>query len=224
VLAMTLVAPNVLLAGEAEAGIEARAIPEERIKAMRRMGKPRVVDGAFANLDELNMPPNDRSSRTPSALRPRSDWWHWRSQIIFRDGQRRAQIVRHSGHDRSWPIDVERAVLLVELERRAGYWSLFARCCVGGRKQQREHGNCNCCGKTGATSEREKPRDDPTWLGVVIFAAVGVFARPLAELISPPTMRHHAETPATMIAYLMLADFRLSHHALARQFDGTSLR
>src|SRR5438128_3722842 len=52
--------------------------------------------------------------------------------------------------------------LLVELERRAGYWSLFARCCVGGRKQQREHGNCNCCGKTGATSEREKPRDDTT--------------------------------------------------------------
>jgi hypothetical protein len=27
-----------------------------------------------------------------------------------------------------------------------------------------------------------------------------------------------------MIAYLMLADFRLSHHALARQFDGISLR
>jgi hypothetical protein len=34
VLALTLVAPNVLLAG-----IEARAIPEERIKAMRRMGE-----------------------------------------------------------------------------------------------------------------------------------------------------------------------------------------
>ncbi len=76
--------------------------------------------------------------------------------------QRRAQIVRHSGHDRSRQIDVERAVLLVELERRAGYWSLFARCCVGGRKQQREHGNCNCCGKTGTPSDREKPRDDPT--------------------------------------------------------------
>ena len=29
---------------------------------------------------------------------------------------------------------------------------------------------------------------------------------------------------AIMIAYLMLADFRLSHHALARQFDGISLR
>ena len=28
-------------------------------------------------------------------------------------------------------------------------------------------------------------------------------------------MRHHAETPATMIAYLVLADFRLSHPALA---------
>jgi hypothetical protein len=37
--------PNVVLAGEAEAGMEARAIPEERIKAMRRrMGKPRAVD------------------------------------------------------------------------------------------------------------------------------------------------------------------------------------
>jgi len=54
---------------------------------------------------------------------------------------------------------------------------------------------------------------------------VCVFARPLAELIAPPTMRHHAETPATMIAYLMLAaDLRLSHHTLAQQFDGISLR
>ena len=58
VLALTLVAPNVLLAGEAEAGIETRAIPEERIKAMRRMGKALLM---VANLDELNMPPNDRS-------------------------------------------------------------------------------------------------------------------------------------------------------------------
>jgi hypothetical protein len=56
------------------------------------------------------------------------------------------------------------------------------------------------------------------------FAEIGVFAAPLAELIAPPTMRHHAETPATMMAYLMLADFRLAHHALARQFDGISLR
>jgi hypothetical protein len=32
------------------------------------------------------------------------------------------------------------------------------------------------------------------------FTEVGVFARPLAELIAPPTMGHHAETPATMIA------------------------
>jgi hypothetical protein len=57
------------------------------------------------------------------------------------------------------------------------------------------------------------------------FTEVCVFARPLAELIAPPTMRHHAETPATMIAYLMLAaDLRLSHHTLAQQFDGISLR
>ena len=53
---------------------------------------------------------------------------------------------------------------------------------------------------------------------------VCVFARPLAELIAPPTMRHHAETPATMIADLMLADLRLSNHTLAQQFDGISLR
>ena len=51
---------------------------------------------------------------------------------------------------------------------------------------------------------------------------VCVFASPLAELIA--TMRHHAETPATMIADLMLADFRLPHHTLAQQFDGISLR
>src|SRR5215813_14575571 len=30
----------------------------------------------------------------------------------------------------------------------------------GVEQQQREHGNCNCGGKTGATS-KEKPRDDP---------------------------------------------------------------
>jgi hypothetical protein len=56
------------------------------------------------------------------------------------------------------------------------------------------------------------------------FTEVCVFARPLAELIAPPTMRHHAETPTTMIADLMLADLRLSHHTLAQQFDGISLR
>ena len=44
------------------------------------------------------------------------------------------------------------------------------------------------------------------------------------ELIAPPAMRHHAETPATMIADLMLADLRLSHHTLAQQLDGISLR
>jgi len=56
------------------------------------------------------------------------------------------------------------------------------------------------------------------------FTEVCVFARPLAELIAPPTMRHHTETPATMITDLMLADFRLSHHTLAQQSDGISLR
>jgi hypothetical protein len=55
------------------------------------------------------------------------------------------------------------------------------------------------------------------------FTEVCVFARPLAELAAPPTMRHHAETSAATIADLMLADLRLSHHTLVQQFDGFSL-
>jgi hypothetical protein len=43
VVVLMLVALNVLLAAEAEAGMEARAIAEERMKAMRRMGKPRLA-------------------------------------------------------------------------------------------------------------------------------------------------------------------------------------
>jgi hypothetical protein len=58
----------------------------------------------------------------------------------------------------------------------------------------------------------------------VILAEIGVFACPLAELVAPPTMRHHTEPSAAMIADLMLADLRPSHHALARQPDGISLR
>jgi hypothetical protein len=38
------------------------------------------------------------------------------------------------------------------------------------------------------------------------FTEVCAFARPLAELVTPPTMRHHAETSSTMIA-----DLRLPH-------------
>ena len=56
------------------------------------------------------------------------------------------------------------------------------------------------------------------------FTEVCVFARPLAELVAPPPLRHHVETFATIIADLMLADLRTFHHALARQFDGISLR
>jgi hypothetical protein len=51
------------------------------------------------------------------------------------------------------------------------------------------------------------------------FSEVCVFARPLAELVAPPTMRHHAETSSTMIT-----DLGLPHHALAQQFKGISLR
>jgi hypothetical protein len=74
---------------------------------------------------------------------------------------------------------------------------------IGGREQQHEHGNCKCRGKTGDS----------------IFAEVDVFAYPLAELIAPPTLRHHVETFATIIADLMLAVLRPSHHALASTAD-----
>jgi hypothetical protein len=42
------------------------------------------------------------------------------------------------------------------------------------------------------------------------FTEVRVFARPLAELVAPPTMRHQAETSSTMIA-----DLRLLHGTFA---------
>jgi hypothetical protein len=48
---------------------------------------------------------------------------------------------------------------------------------------------------------------------------VRVFARPLAELVAPPTVRHHAETSSTMIA-----DLWPPHHTLAQQFEGIALR
>jgi hypothetical protein len=53
---------------------------------------------------------------------------------------------------------------------------------------------------------------------------VGVLARPLAELVAPPTVGHHAEPSAAMIANLMIADLGMLHHALAQQFKGISLR
>jgi hypothetical protein len=46
------------------------------------------------------------------------------------------------------------------------------------------------------------------------FTEVCAFARPLAELVAPPTMRHHAETSSTMIA-----DLRLPHPILAQHFE-----
>jgi hypothetical protein len=47
------------------------------------------------------------------------------------------------------------------------------------------------------------------------FTKVCVFARPLAELVAPPTMRQHAEMSSTMIA-----DLGLPHYTLAQQFEG----
>jgi hypothetical protein len=44
-----------------------------------------------------------------------------------------------------------------------------------------------------------------------------VFAHLLAELVAPPTMGHQAETPATVIADLMLGRLRVSHYARARR-------
>ena len=51
------------------------------------------------------------------------------------------------------------------------------------------------------------------------FTEVCVFARPLAELVAPPTMRQHAEMSSTIIA-----DLGLPHHALVQQFEGIALR
>jgi hypothetical protein len=46
----------------------------------------------------------------------------------------------------------------------------------------------------------------------------------LRVLLQNLLLRHHAESSATMIADAMLTDLRPFHHALARQFDGISLR
>jgi len=43
------------------------------------------------------------------------------------------------------------------------------------------------------------------------FTEVCIFARPLAELHAPPTMRHHAETSATMIADLGMPNHTFVH-------------
>jgi hypothetical protein len=49
------------------------------------------------------------------------------------------------------------------------------------------------------------------------FTEICVFGRPRAELVAPPTVRHHPETCSTMIA-----DLRILHPALAQQFEGVS--
>jgi hypothetical protein len=51
------------------------------------------------------------------------------------------------------------------------------------------------------------------------FTAICVFACPFAELVAPPTTRHHAESSPTMIAGLAV-----SHHTLPQRFNGISLR
>jgi hypothetical protein len=51
------------------------------------------------------------------------------------------------------------------------------------------------------------------------FTEVCVSAHPLAELVAPPTIRHHAEWSSTTITGLAQP-----HHALPQQFKGISLR
>ena len=76
------------------------------------------------------------------------------------------------------------------------------------------HGTVRACG--GEKFETIPPRSEavPATDSISVerkFTEVRVFARPLAELVAPPTVRHHAETSSTMIANL-----GLSHHTLAQ--------
>ena len=53
------------------------------------------------------------------------------------------------------------------------------------------------------------------------FTEVCVFARPLAEPVAPPTIRHHAEPSSTMITDLSWShDFRLRHGRCGVASDG----
>ena len=49
---------------------------------------------------------------------------------------------------------------------------------------------------------------------------VCVLARPFAKLVSPPTVRHQAETSTTPVTDLMLVNSQLSHYVLASRFGG----
>src|SRR5207248_7251789 len=70
-----------------------------------------------------------------------------------------------------------------------------------------------------STIPREKRRTARDFISAERkLTEVCAFARPLAELVAPPTMRHHAETSSTMIA-----DLRLPHPILAQQFEGSCL-
>ena len=112
---------------------------------------------------------------------------------------------------------------------RNGYFR-HALCCVAGgfvadcnrsRKQRAASVSASLSPEPAPTRTWALPsrhwRHHPDGLHRPRVRTLCVFARPLAELAAPPTMRHHAETSATMIADLMLADLRLSHHTLAQQ-------
>ena len=73
-------------------------------------------------------------------------------------------------------------------------------------------------GLCGARDPWAKPATDSVSVEHNV-TEVRLFARPLAELATPPTMGHQAETSTTTVADLMLADLRLSHHTLLQLFD-----
>jgi hypothetical protein len=74
-------------------------------------------------------------------------------------------------------------------------------------------------GMAHQTHAAEPPIEPPTD-GISVepnLTNVCFFAHPFAELVAPPTMDHQAETPATVIADLMLGRLRVSHYARARR-------
>src|SRR5262245_33538248 len=88
-------------------------------------------------------------------------------------------------------------------------------CLIRHLRSDRGHGGtATAC----ATRETRYVKPAPDSISVEHnFMEVCVLARLLAELAAPPTMRHHAETSATMNADLRLADLGLSHHTLAQR-------
>src|SRR5262245_6246146 len=74
----------------------------------------------------------------------------------------------------------------------------------------------------GVRPVRRTRKAEPPTDGISVepnLTNVCVFAHLLAELVAPPTMGHQAETPATVIADLMLGRLHVSHYARARHLQ-----